>query len=112
MGYHRGSRTASTRESARTGPFFGSGHTLGSDEAESQVIPDPNADEDEVDTAVRSIIFWRTGFTIENGPLLLYTDPDSAKLLESIQQGSMSLAMVLTSQLTGIVGSHPQKHST
>jgi UBX domain-containing protein 1 len=112
MGCHRGSRTASTRESARTGPFFGRGHTLGSDETESQVIPDPNADEDEVDTAVRSIIFWRTGFTIENGPLLLYTDPDSAKLLESIQQGCVSLAMVLTNWLSITVDLHPRKHST
>ncbi|KIM31278.1 hypothetical protein M408DRAFT_327539 [Serendipita vermifera MAFF 305830] len=80
-----GSRAASTREATRSGPFSGRGNTLGSDEAESQVVGDPVADEEE--TAVRNIIFWRTGFTIENGPLLLYSDPVSAQLLQSIQDG-------------------------
>ncbi len=85
--HRRGSRAASTREAARSGPFTGRGNTLGSDEAESRVIGDSNADDEEIETAVRNIIFWRTGFTIEGGPLLLYSDPDSAHLLESIQQG-------------------------
>lgn len=89
MVYFRGSRAASTREAARGGggPSWGRGNTLGSDETESATIPDPNVDDEDVETAVRNIIFWRTGFTIENGPLLLYSDPDSAQLLESIQQG-------------------------
>jgi len=110
--YHcRGSRAASSREAARSGAFAGQGFTLGSDEVESQVVPDPNAEENEADTAVRSIVFWRTGFTIENGPLLLYTDPDSAKLLESIQQGYFLSSVLSANALTGSLGSHLRKHS-
>lgn len=75
------------RERARAGPFVGAGHTLGSDEAESQVVPDPDANLDDEDTAVRNITFWRTGFTIQDGPLRSYNDPESAQLLELIQQG-------------------------
>ncbi|PVF97461.1 SEP-domain-containing protein [Serendipita vermifera] len=83
-----GSRSQATREAARSGPFRGAGNTLGSDEKESEVIPDPNAaSSDAEETAIRNITFWRTGFTIENGPLLLYDNPESAELLQSIQQG-------------------------
>jgi UBX domain-containing protein 1 len=77
-----------SRETTRPSLFKGSGNTLGSDEKESEVVPDPNAPSaDAEETAIRNIIFWRTGFTIENGPLLLYDNPESAELLQSIQQG-------------------------
>ncbi|KAG8817268.1 hypothetical protein FRB91_009479 [Serendipita sp. 411] len=82
-----GSRSMAQREAARTGPFFGTGTTLGSDEVESQVVSDSNADSESEDTAIRNITFWRTGYTIENGPLLLYDDPQNAELLDSIQRG-------------------------
>jgi UBX domain-containing protein 1 len=83
----RGSRALAAREANRGGPFAGTGHTLGSEEAESQVIPDPNGDSDEEETAVRNITFWRTGFTIQDGPLRSYDDAESAQLLELIQRG-------------------------
>ncbi|CAG7854867.1 SubName: Full=Related to SHP1-potential regulatory subunit for Glc7p {ECO:0000313/EMBL:CCA75778.1} [Serendipita indica DSM 11827] len=82
-----GSRSMANREPPRSSAFFGTGNTLGSDESESQTVPDPNARPDAEDTAIRNITFWRTGFTIQDGPLLLYSDPESAELLEAIQQG-------------------------
>jgi UBX domain-containing protein 1 len=82
-----------SREASRTDPSWGAGHTLGSDETESQSIPDPDVEPGE--TAIRNIIFWRTGFTIENGPLRLYSDPESAELLESINQGCVHVHIYL-----------------
>jgi SEP domain len=92
--------------------LFCRGNTTGSDEAESQVIPGSNVKEVEFDTAIRSITFWKSGFTLGDGPLLLYTDPDSAKLLESIQQGHVFLAAVSVDSLTAAVDSHHRKLST
>lgn len=91
-----------------TGPFRGSGHTLGSDEIESTFVPDPNAqgkvisrsffplslltlitDEpsDDQDVATRHITFWRNGFSIQDGPLMEYDQADNAQLLDEINEG-------------------------
>ena len=40
-----------------------------------------------METAVRVITFWRNGFTIEDGPLLSYDNPQNAQLLELINSG-------------------------
>ncbi|KAF7291110.1 p47 protein isoform c [Mycena indigotica] len=65
--------------------FSGGGHTLGSDEVESQFIPDPNATEDQ--PILRHLTFWRDGFSVEDGPLLRYDDPQNAQLLSMLHQG-------------------------
>lgn len=87
-----------SREAARSGPSWGAGHTLGSDESESKAISDQEPNPDTGETAIRNITFWRTGFTIENGPLRLYSDAESAELLESINQGCVNMpsAMYVT----------------
>ncbi|KAG8808900.1 hypothetical protein FRC17_003717 [Serendipita sp. 399] len=82
-----GSRSLAQREAASSGAFTGAGATLGSDEVESRVVGDPSTEPESEDVAIRNITFWRTGYTIENGPLLLYDDPQSAELLEAIQRG-------------------------
>jgi hypothetical protein len=38
-------------------------------------------------TAIRHITFWRNGFTIENGELLRYDDPNNAQILSQIHSG-------------------------
>ena len=68
--------------------FSGTGHTLGSDEVESQVVPDPAQQQaEEEDRVVRHIVFWRNGFTIEDGPLNSYDDPASAEILRALDTG-------------------------
>ncbi|EJD38190.1 SEP-domain-containing protein [Auricularia subglabra TFB-10046 SS5] len=70
--------------------FFGGGHTLGSDDVESQFIPDPDApsaSQQEEETAIRQITFWRDGFSVEDGPLMRYDDPQHARLLDDINTG-------------------------
>ncbi|THV02582.1 SEP-domain-containing protein [Dendrothele bispora CBS 962.96] len=86
------------RRAARAGPpptrqqqsgprmFMGGGHTLGSDEVESTYIPDPNAvDEDE--PTIRRLTFWRNGFTVEDGDLYRYDDPNNEEILQEIHAG-------------------------
>lgn len=80
--------------------FRGSGNTLGSDDIPSSVVPDPsaqgmrsmfeNAYSEHVqgeDVAIRHITFWRNGFTIENGELLRYEDPNNTQILSQIHSG-------------------------
>jgi UBX domain-containing protein 1 len=85
---YRGSRRRNEEEEVRSGPFQGAGHRLGDEETPSTVIPDQNTPAGrEMETAVRVITFWRNGFTIEDGPLLTYDDPQNAQLLELINSG-------------------------
>ncbi|KAA1473324.1 SEP-domain-containing protein [Dentipellis sp. KUC8613] len=70
--------------------FSGGGHTLGSDEVDSTFIPDPNAplqQEEEQETAIRHLTFWRDGFSIEDGELMRYDDPAHAQILNEINSG-------------------------
>lgn len=72
---------------SRSSTFRGGGHTLGSDEVESQFIPDPSAPAEPEETAIRHVTFWREGFSIEDGELMRYDDPSNARILEEINQG-------------------------
>jgi len=83
-----GSRRRFEEEEARSGPFHGAGNRLGDEETPSTTIPDPNvAAGRELETAIRVITFWKNGFTIEDGPLLTYDNPQNAQLLELINSG-------------------------
>lgn len=77
--------------SARRNVFAGSGVTLGSDEIESQLIPDPTAapaaGQEEQETAIRNLTFWRDGFSIEDGPLMTYDNPEHQRVLDAINSG-------------------------
>ncbi|KZO94590.1 SEP-domain-containing protein [Calocera viscosa TUFC12733] len=81
-------------QAARSNTFHGSGYTLGSDEVESQFVPDPTAppateseDEFEAQRVVRELTFWQEGFSVDDGPLYRYDDPANAQLLEQINAG-------------------------
>lgn len=82
------------RRAAEAGPaannthhniFSGGGYTLGSDDVESAYIPDPDAQD--TPPAVRHLTFWRDGFSVEDGPLMRYDDPNNAQILEEINSG-------------------------
>jgi len=86
--------TAPSAPQAGSSVFHGSGHTLGSDEVESQLVPDPSApattdsdDEFEAQRVVRELTFWQEGFSVDDGPLYRYDDPANAQLLEQINAG-------------------------
>jgi len=84
---------------ASTGPsrprFTGSGHTLGSDESPSVVVPDTSAPPARApETVHRSLTFWRDGFSIEDGPLMRYDEPANQEILRAIQSGRAPTALM------------------
>ncbi|KAI0074896.1 hypothetical protein K474DRAFT_1664893 [Panus rudis PR-1116 ss-1] len=72
----------------RSNVFTGGGHRLGSDEVDSEYVPDPNAPQpdDEV-PAIRHLTFWRDGFSVEDGELMRYGDPANEQILAEINTG-------------------------
>ncbi|TDL23423.1 SEP-domain-containing protein [Rickenella mellea] len=78
---------------ASRGVFSGGGHRLGSDEVESAYVPDPTApppgegSEEDEERAIRYLTFWRDGFSVEDGPLMRYDDPENAETLRAIDRG-------------------------
>jgi len=77
--------------SSRRSAFSGSGHVLGSDDVESQFVPDPNAptpSSEEQETVIRHLTFWRDGFSIEDGPLMRYDNPENQRVLDAINSGN------------------------
>ncbi|KAJ7186541.1 hypothetical protein C8R46DRAFT_980802, partial [Mycena filopes] len=77
--------------------FTGGGHTLGSDEIASTYIPDPTAPTG-ADAAlipqIRHLTFWRSGFSIEDGSLMRYDDPESAAILRAIEGGTAPVSVL------------------
>ncbi|KAI0357190.1 SEP-domain-containing protein [Trametes cingulata] len=71
----------------RSRAFFGGGYMLGSDEVDSQFVPDPDAPQPEEETAIRHLTFWRDGFTVEDGELMRYDDPANEQILAEINSG-------------------------
>ncbi|TFK68923.1 SEP-domain-containing protein [Pluteus cervinus] len=79
-----------TAPSSRSHVFSGGGHTLGSDDVPSEYIPDPNApppNSEADEPAIRHITFWRNGFSVEDGELMRYDDPNHARILAEINSG-------------------------
>jgi UBX domain-containing protein 1 len=76
--------------------FTGSGFKLGSDEVPGgKVASDDHKedgdDEDGAETVVRTLTFWRNGFSIDDGPLIPINDPRCQEILEAINSGRAPL---------------------
>ncbi|KAF9555715.1 SEP-domain-containing protein [Agrocybe pediades] len=78
----------------RPGAFFGGGHTLGSEDVESSYIPDPTAEDEEEETAIRHLTIWRNGFQVEDGELMRFDDPAQAQILAEINAGQAPLSVL------------------
>ncbi|KAG0646530.1 UBX domain-containing 1 [Hyphodiscus hymeniophilus] len=75
--------------------FRGSGQTLGGDDTPSQTIPDPTPrDQDPGATQTRILHLWEDGFSIEDGPLRAFSDPQNAADLNMIRQGRAPLHLM------------------
>jgi UBX domain-containing protein 1 len=81
--------------SAPQSRFRGSGMTLGGDDTPSQVIPDPTPRTlDPGPTQTRILHLWEDGFSIEDGPLRRFDDPQNAADLQMIRQGRAPLHLM------------------
>ncbi|KAI0017133.1 hypothetical protein F4780DRAFT_756503 [Xylariomycetidae sp. FL0641] len=74
--------------------FRGSGQTLGGEGAPSRTIPDPRGPsaaraqaQSEQPTQERTLHLWRDGFSIDDGELRRFDDPENNEALRMIQQG-------------------------
>jgi len=81
----RAAEAGPVQSGAPRGAFSGAGNTLGSDEIESTFIPDPDAEVQE--SAIRNLTFWKDGFSIEDGELMRYDNPQHAQILDEINSG-------------------------
>ncbi|PSR77512.1 hypothetical protein BD289DRAFT_509397 [Coniella lustricola] len=81
--------------SAQSTNFRGGGVTLGGEGTESRQIPDPRAAvREELPVVTRTLHLWRDGFSIEDGPLRRYTDPEHAMDLQMIRSGRAPLHLM------------------
>ncbi|KAI1505831.1 hypothetical protein F5X99DRAFT_218534 [Biscogniauxia marginata] len=73
--------------------FRGAGQTLGGEGAPSRTIPDPlttsasRARPQTEQVQERTLHLWRDGFSIDDGELRRFNDPENADALRMIQQG-------------------------
>lgn len=75
--------------------FTGSGYTLGGEGQESRVIPEttPRAPQ-RPESVRRTLTFWRDGFSVEDGPLYRYDDPENRDILQAIEGGRAPLSLM------------------
>ncbi|KAI9658569.1 MAG: hypothetical protein M1821_002129 [Bathelium mastoideum] len=72
--------------------FTGQGQTLGGDDTPSQIVPDPHENASRPPPRVNRVLhLWRDGFSIDDGPLCHYDDPQHAATLEMINRGRAPL---------------------
>ncbi|KAF9130267.1 hypothetical protein BGW39_003277 [Mortierella sp. 14UC] len=78
---------------AKKSYFTGSGNRLGSEGETSSSAPAPVApvrstpSPEVLETVTRSITFWRNGYSLDDGPLMSYTDPANREFLDAINKG-------------------------
>ncbi|CAK5282070.1 unnamed protein product [Mycena citricolor] len=77
-----------TSPSTRSFAFSGGGNTVGGEGSSSRSVPAAHASTPSQEEVVsRSLTFWRSGFTVEDGPLMRYDDPANAEVLASLRAG-------------------------
>ncbi|ROT39035.1 SEP-domain-containing protein [Sodiomyces alkalinus F11] len=80
--------------------FRGSGQTLGGDGVESRVIPDPSSatpgrpSAGNEDVQERVLHLWHDGFSIDDGELRRFDDPNNANDLNAIRSGRAPLQLL------------------
>ncbi|KAG4306147.1 hypothetical protein PORY_000135 [Pneumocystis oryctolagi] len=76
--------------------FSGTGYVLGSEDEPSRKIQDPlELEAQKPPTKVtRDLIFWKDGFTIDDGPLMRYDDPSNTANLQAINSGHAPLSLL------------------
>ena len=91
ISYSNSKKPSAAPEPVRAAPsrFRGSGQTLGGDDAPSQVVPDPNASAEPTTGPVQNRVLhlWNDGFSIEDGPLHRFDDPQNERDLQVIRSG-------------------------
>jgi UBX domain-containing protein 1 len=85
------SAPASPAEHEPTQPrFTGTGYTLGSESQPSQPVVQAGQQQRGQRPPTRRVLtLWHNGFTIDDGPLYPFTDPESLEILREIRMGRL-----------------------
>lgn len=67
--------------SSSSGSFTGTGRTLSGEAAPT--VPAPTVSQPP-QTSLHHIVFWNNGFTVDDGPLRMFDDPENASFLEVV----------------------------
>ncbi len=81
-------------EGQKTSKFSGVGFRLGDESTPSEQIPDPEAGNEPLPKVERLITFYKNGFTIGDGPLYSYEDPNNRAYLQEFQKGRAPLVLL------------------
>lgn len=75
--------------------FGGAGFKLGDTSLPLEVLPDPSANRPRVPAKVsREITFWRQGFTVGDGELQRYDDPENQQVLQELKHGRVPVSVL------------------
>ncbi|XP_071454790.1 NSFL1 cofactor p47 [Hetaerina americana] len=72
----------------RVATFTGTGYKLGQSNDDTEVVHSPSTSRQESQTEV-TLKMWREGFSVDDGPLRLYSDPESREFLDAVRQGEL-----------------------
>ncbi|KAL0146371.1 SEP-domain-containing protein [Mucor lusitanicus] len=91
-----------TQSQKKPAYYTGSGYRLGSED-EPSTLAQPatsassaaeNDDEEDLEPVTRHLTFWRNGFSVDDGPLYLFSDPANQEMLTAINSGRAPLHLL------------------
>nr|CAD7394171.1 unnamed protein product [Timema cristinae] len=85
--------THSPRGLGASSSFAGTGYRLGQSTNDSEVIGPPSGGRRDSHTEV-VLKLWKEGFSINNGPLKRYSDPENRGFLDSVRRGEIPTELV------------------
>lgn len=87
-----------SKENKKQKAFKGTGYSLGSieNEVSSTVIKDPNETSKfaKAEKVSRTITFWKEGFSVDDGELYKYDDPQNQEYLKQLNMGRAPLSLL------------------
>lgn len=78
-----------TEEPTQQPRFTGTGYTLGSESQPSQPIVNAGQQRGQRQPTRRALTLWRNGFTIDDGPLYAFSEPETLEILREIRMGRL-----------------------
>lgn len=88
-------RPSAQMEPQEPSHFTGAGFKLGDSEQPLEVVADFSANARNRPAKVnREIIFWRQGFTVADGPLMRYDDPENQLILQELKRGRVPVSFL------------------
>ncbi|KAK7086298.1 NSFL1 cofactor p47 [Halocaridina rubra] len=82
------------KKKSKINTYSGTGYRLGETNDDTQVIPGTSVQNRNEEPRDVSLKMWKSGFTVDDGPLRTYEDPSNAEFLTSIKRGEIPLELL------------------